>query len=664
MPGVGKTTLAVHWAHLCAASFPDGQLFIDMQGYSPSGPVAATEALRRFLQALGTAATEVPPGLDDRTAMYRTRLAGARILVVLDNAADAAQIRPLLPGAPGCMVLVTSRDRQTGMVARDDAAYLPLDVLDPQESGSLLASALGHERFAGQEDAVAELARLCSHLPLALRVAAANLLSRPGDRLATYLAELTLGDRLAGLDAAAGELAAVGAAFDLSYQRLAPGVKRLFRLLGLHTGPDIDVHAASALVDSEPSAVTQDLRSLAAAHLVDSQDSRYRMHDLLRVFAARRAEHEESTLDRAAALERVRVYYTESAEAAANLLYAEPLPASVAQRFGSAVTANEWLEAELTNIVATTRGAYGHAARVSTALYRYLDARNRHTEAELVHGDALEIARKHQDHRAHAEALNRLGTVSMRLGRFGQARVQTLAAQHLWAGLGDTEAEAVAVANLGIIALHIGDLNDGIILLERGSSLFQDPVRKARSLHNLGVVHNSQRKHEKAIEFCQRACDLHRAAGNNTGMALSLAILGDAHGCLGAHAKSLEFLTEALELHRRHGHPRGVADVNNALANHYRRRGDLDKAMEHHAHALDYYRRSPGASDKELKLNDLGLTLAASGRHSEARQAHQEALVLAQQSGNRMEIARAHEGLGDLEPAIELYQSMGVVRRD
>ncbi|MEU7740838.1 BTAD domain-containing putative transcriptional regulator [Nonomuraea sp. NPDC049158] len=296
--GVGKTALAVHWGHRMRSLFPDGQLYVNLRGHSPERPLRPIEALGQFLRGLGVPAEQVPHAEEEASAAYRSLLADRRVLVILDDAGSEEQVRPLLPSGRRCATVITSRDRLTGLVARDGALPVPLGMLAPDEAGTLVGRLLGDERLAAERDAARELARACGYLPLALRVAAAGVLGRPAGGIAGQVRRLA-GTRLSSLAVNGDPHAAVRGAFDLSYRRLDPPSRRLFRLLGLIPGPTFTAEAAAALSGAPPGETDHLLSRLAAAHLIEeSEPGRYTFHDLMREYARERAWAEESELDR------------------------------------------------------------------------------------------------------------------------------------------------------------------------------------------------------------------------------------------------------------------------------------------------------------------------------------------------------------------------------
>ncbi|MEK8170238.1 NB-ARC domain-containing protein [Streptomyces sp. M19] len=321
--GVGKTALAVHWCHQVRHRFPDGQLYVDLCGFDRNrAPLRPRDALTQLLSGLGLTPQEIPAEEDEQIRRYRSLLVDRRMLIVLDDAASAEQVRPLLPGTSSCFVVVTSRNRLGGLVAREGAHPLILDVLDPEEAHALLVEVLGRARTEAEPEAADELARLCGYLPLALRVAAAQLAIEPGRRIAHLAEELAEGSRLAVLEMEDDERSAVRAAFELSYRALAPESRLLFRLLGLVPGLDFDSGAAAALLDTTGRQAERVLGDLAAVHLIESRgDGRYGFHDLLREYANERYGAEDSPAELTAARDRLYTWYLRGALAAAQVLY-------------------------------------------------------------------------------------------------------------------------------------------------------------------------------------------------------------------------------------------------------------------------------------------------------------------------------------------------------
>src|SRR6185437_12456775 len=353
--GVGKTALAVHWAHQMAARFPDGQLYVNLRGYDPAQPMLAASALAGFLHALGVPSQDIPAEADDRAALYRSLLAGRRMLVVLDNARSAEQVRPLLPGTPGCVAVVTSRDALVGLIARDGARRVDLDVLPPTEAVGLLRALIG-SRVDADLDAATALASLCCRLPLALRVAAELAVSRPDASLADLASELADEQgRLDLLNADGEPRTAIRAVFSWSCRHLDSGDIRAFRRLGLHPGPDFDPYAAAALTGVTFKRAVRLLESLAQAHLIQRNElGRYCMHDLLRIYASELAAACESAQERREALTSLFDHYLHTAAIAMDLIFPGesdrrprvPLPATPRPAVTGIASARAWLDNE------------------------------------------------------------------------------------------------------------------------------------------------------------------------------------------------------------------------------------------------------------------------------------------------------------------------------
>ena len=380
MAGVGKTALAVQWGRQAADRFRDGQVYLDLQGYSNLAPIEPARALELLLQALGVPADRIPSDVDARMGLYRSSLVGKRVLVVLDNASTAAQVRSLLPGEPGCLVLITSRDALGGLVAVDGARRIQLDVLDLDEAVALLTALLGDEQACAPAESVAALAEVCARLPLALRIAAANIGDQPIDDYVHSLAA----DPLSGLGVDGDPHAVVGAQFEYSYRNLDDDQRRMFRYLGSVPRTDVSVHSAAALVGSTVDEAAGLLRRLVNAHLVEHVWSRYTFHDLLRAYAAHCAERDSTPAERDAALQRYFDWYLATATTAMDLVDPNRRRltdstigvASPELRFESYDDALAWLDAERPTLtvlpsMALQRGWYERAAAAG------------HTEAAL-----------------------------------------------------------------------------------------------------------------------------------------------------------------------------------------------------------------------------------------------------------------------------------------
>jgi DNA-binding SARP family transcriptional activator len=451
--GIGKTALAVHWAHQHADRFPDGQLYVNLRGFDPTGaPVDVGSAVRGFLDALAVPAAGIPVGLDAQLALYRSRLADTRTLVVLDNARDVKQLRPLLPGAATCLVLVTSRSRLTGLVAVDGAVPLTLGLLSTSDARELLGRRLGAQRVSSEERATDELVDLCARLPLALNIAAARALTHPARRLDALVDELRegtgLGPRLAAIS---DELADVRAVLSWSYQTLDGNAARIFRLLGLHRGPEFDIAAAASLAGVPYEQARKSLDELAAAHLLTEYvPGRYTFHDLLRAYAAELACAHDTDGERRAATYRFLDHYLHTGRAAFQLSQPGWLGLDLGQACPGVTLADlanrdealAWYQAELAGLHATVAqaaegGFDGHVWKIVWSWSVFLNLKGLWHELTAVSEIALTATRSSGDSVGQAFAHSRLGAAFAALGSYSQARTHLQQALVYYKSLGD-----------------------------------------------------------------------------------------------------------------------------------------------------------------------------------------------------------------------------------
>lgn len=595
LAGVGKTALAVRWGHAVRDRFPDGQLHLDLRGSSPRPPVTPMAALVHFLQALGVPPEQVPAELDEAVGLYRSVTALRRILVVLDNAAEPDQVRPLLPGGAGCVVLVTSREQLRGLTAREGAVRLPLDVLSPDEAGDLLAELL--PGAPGRD--TAELARLCGYLPLAIRIAAANLRAELTP-IGQYNQRLAAGDRLAALGVPGDATTATVAAFDLSYEAHPPATRRLFRLLGIAPGDVVTPPAAAALADMPVAEVEPMLDALARAHLLEQvARGRYRWHDLVRLYARRRGLVEDT--DREAALDRLYDHYLSSMDRAASLLYPSvvrlPLPASVSGRhrveLPTADAALSWVEAERGNLVAAVVAAGpGHrtaAWRLTDHLRWHLDFTSPSAEWLPVTEVALDHARADDDPLGQAAAYLSRATVLLATSRYAEAlddfqRALGFARQGGWA-----EGEGCALSNLAHVSFETGRLDlaarYSLDALEIDTRIGRLAGQLAR-LANLGNIRLQQGRLAEAISHCEQVTELEGRIGEWHGQGTAHGCLGEAHLLLGRYDEASTYLAQALTTHRRARARSCEADTLRLLAAVHGATGDLGEARGEAAEAL------------------------------------------------------------------------------
>jgi tetratricopeptide (TPR) repeat protein/transcriptional regulator with XRE-family HTH domain len=660
--GVGKTALAVRWAHEAAGRFPDGQLYVNLRGYDPGQPVPAADALAGFLRALGVPGQDIAPSQDELAAQFRTLVAGRRMLIVLDNAGDVNQVRPLLPGTPGCLTLVTSRDALAGLVARDGAHRLDLDLLPMADAVRLLRELIG-DRVDADPTAAAALAERCCRLPLALRVAAELASARPAVPLAELACELTdQQGRLDRLEAGGDAHTAVRAVFSWSCKHLDPDAARAFRLAGLGPGPGLDAYAAAALAGSSLQLATQQLDRLARSYLIQQTGpGRYEMHDLLRGYARELAVGRDSEGERQAALTRLLDYYLHTAAAAMDTL--APAERHWRPRIPAAGTpspfvaddgaARAWLDAERASLVAATKHAAAsgwpdHANRLAATLFRYLDSGGYFPEASVVHDQARRAARQTGDRAAEASALSNLGVVDLQQGRHRRATSHLGRALALCRETGDRIGEAGTLMNLGVADLRQGRYQQAASRFERALALRRetgDRTGEAHALINLAVVRVRLGQDQQAADGLQRALVLTREIGDRTGEARVLANLGAVELRQGRGRLAADHARRSLAKFRETGNRHSEAYVLDTLGAIELQLGRYQQAAGHHQQALDVHREIGDRAGEAQARNGLGNLLLAIGLPGNARAEYTAALGLASEVGDRYEQARAHHGL-------------------
>lgn len=681
LAGVGKTALAVRWGHAERDRFPDGQFYVDLRGSSPRPPVTPMAALVHFLQALGVPAEQIPAEPDEAVGLYRSVTALRRILVVLDNAADADQVRPLLPGGAGCVVLVTSREQLRGLTAREGAARLRLDVLSPDEADDLLAMLL--PGAAGRD--TAELARLCGYLPLAMRIAAANLRAELTP-IGRYNQRLAAGDRLAALGVPGDTTTATVAAFDQSYEAQPAAARRVFRLLGVAPGDVVTPPAAAALADVPVVEVEPLLDALARAHLLEqAAPACYRWHDLVRLYARRRGSVEDT--DREAALDRLYDHYLSTMDLAAGLLYPSvvrlPLPSGVSARhrvgFSTAAEARSWVEAERDNMIAAVMAA-GPEHR--TAAWRLTDHLRWHLDFTSPSGEwlpvteaALAYARADDHPLGQAAAHLSRATVLLATSRYADAlddfrRALGFARRGGWA-----EGEGSALSNLAHVSFETGRLDlaarYSLEALEIDTRIGRIAGRLAR-LANLGNIRLQQGRLADAVTYCEQVIELESQVGEWHGQGTAHGCLGEAHLLLGRYDEASVHLGRALATHRRAGARSCEADTLRLLAAVHGATGDLDRARRDAVEALRIAREVGDrwveahallahadldlrAGDADPAIDRLGQVLALA-RGDGARHAEAQALI---------GLARAHRlrgGTGDDEARAYASRALAISR--
>jgi tetratricopeptide (TPR) repeat protein len=660
--GVGKTALAVRWAHRVADRFPDGCLYVDLRGYDPDQPMRPDEALAAFLRALGVNDGDIPAGPTERAALYRSLLAGRRLLVVLDNACSVDQVRPLLPGSASCFVLVTSRDSLVGLVVRDGARRIDLDLLPAGEAVALLRTLL-NVRVDADPQAAAALADRCARLPLALRIAAELAAVRPSTPLADLVAELADEQRrLDLLDAGADERTAVRAVFSWSYRQLPPDAARLFRLLGLHPGPDLEAYAAAALADIDVDRCRHLLDELTRAHLVqETALGRFEMHDLLRAYAAGLGAAEPEP-DRRAALTRLVHLYLAIAGSAMDAGF--PHERHRRPRIAAAGTptppiedagqARAWLDAERANMVAVagraaTAGLPTHVGHLAATVSRYLYVGAYYADAIALQGYALAAARTAGDRYGEGTALHHLGRVYWRLSRYDEAFDCQQQALEIAREVGDRAGEADRLNNIGSVYDVWGRVDEAVDYYERALAIRRevgDRAGEGRTLGNIGVSYGKTSRHARAIEYFTLALEIFRENGDRPSEARTVGNIGLLYSMLGRYEQARGQHEQALEIFRAVDDRAGVGNALAELGNVYGRLGRFDEALDCHRQALAIDRAIGYRAGTGETLADLGLLYLRWGRHDESAGCLSEALAIGRETHNRRLEVRALNGLG------------------
>jgi tetratricopeptide (TPR) repeat protein len=624
--GVGKTALALQWAHQVAHRFPDGQLYVNMRGFDPSGtPGTPTEVIRRFLDALGVPPAQIPSAPEAQESLYRSLLADKRMLIVLDNARDEAQVRPLLPASPASLVLITSRNQFAGLAAADSAWLVSLDVLAHDEAVQLLTARVGASRAAAEPGAIGEIAALCAHLPLALAVAAAQAAARPRLPMTQLAAELRgAADRLDALDAG-DPAASVRAVFSWSYRKLSPEAARMFRLLGLHPGPDISIPAAASLAAADEPSAHRLLRELARDCLItEHAPGRYAFHDLLRAYAVGQARDIDTEANRDAATDRVLDHYLHTASHSAVLLNPSresiPLapprtgtrperPADHRQAMAWFVAEHQVLLAALTLAVET--GADSHAWQLPLAMTAYLRRRGYLHERVTVLGTAQAAATRLDDPRGQATSLCRLGDACTDAGDYDQARAHLERCLPLYQRLGDRKGEAWGQHNLAILAVAQGRSADALGHSEQALRLSQgigDELSVAEMLNGIGYCHALLGNYQQGLASCEQSLALIAKLGGCNFEAAVWDTLGYIELHLGDFAQAAGHFEVALGLHRDQGNRLSEAEVLAHVGDARHAAGELPQARQAWQQALAIYDDSkhPDAGKVRAKLDGIG----------------------------------------------------------
>ncbi|MDG4765085.1 tetratricopeptide repeat protein [Solwaraspora sp. WMMD406] len=624
--GVGKTTLAVHWAHQVAGRFPDGQLYLNLRGFDPDGSMTEpATALRVLLDALGAPPTGIPADLDAQAALYRTMVAGRRLLIVLDNARDSAHVRLLVPSAPDCLVIVTSRNQLTGLVAAHGAHPVTLGLLPESEAVELLRQRIGARRCRADPAATDEIVSRCAGLPLALAIVAARAATAPQMPLAGLAAELrTAQHRLDALCADDPDLG-VRAVFSWSYQALTPAAAQLFRLIGVHPGPVLSVPAAASLAGQPYGQVRPLLAELVRTHLLNEYPGgRYGLHDLLRVYAAERLRAEEPPAVRDAALRRLTDHYLHSAYRADRLVQPTPdltgiAPAGagvVAEEFADNRAALDWFAMEHPTLLAVfdlvaAAGLDRPALHLAQAMSTFLDRRGHWRDLLATQHAALELARRLADPVAQAVAHRGIARGHTRTGRYDEAYVNLVAALELYRDRGDQVGQGITGLNLALLRERQGRHRDALGHARHAFEWYAaagDRRGQGKALNVVGWQHALLGEYQATLVHCQRALDLLREFDDRPGQASTWDSLGFAHHHLGDHDEADRCYRQALALFREVGDRHVEALVLNHLAELRLATGDTNAARVSWQSAADILDSldHPDAGSIRARLAELG----------------------------------------------------------
>jgi DNA-binding SARP family transcriptional activator/tetratricopeptide (TPR) repeat protein len=630
--GTGKTALAIRFGRQVARRFPDGQLYLNLRGLDPSTPpMESAEALRFFLDALGVPPHRIPADIQGRSALFRSLLDGRRMLIVLDNARNVAQVRPLLPGSPGCLVVVTGRNEMTGLVAAEGALPLTVDVLGDAEAHEMLARRLGRDRVAAEPGAADEIIEACAGLPLALSIAAGRAASRPKRPLTELAAELH--DARGRLDAleVGDAVTNVRAVLSWSYDQLSEPAARMFRLLGVHPGPDISLSAAASLAGMARPEAGAALRELTRTHMVaEYLSARFTFHDLLRAYAADQAERRDPEPELRAAAHRVLDHYLHTAMAAARrfsplrsqLQLTTPQPGVLPADVVDKDQAMAWFDAEVPVLLALiayadANGFDTYAWQIPWTLGPFFNRRGRWRDYIASQETALAAARRLGDTLALAHAHHLLGHVQSQVGEYDAADPNFRKALDLFRELGDRGNEAVVLNGLAGM-LEKQERYQEALAVELDALRMLKAVghwwTQATLENGVGWLYAHLGQYDRALTHCQRALSLHRDSGHRGGTADTLDSLGYVYLHLGDMAQAKAHYTRAIEAYREIGSPFGEGNSLAGLGDALLAEGDAKAAERAWHQSVDILDRLPHPLADEVRARLRGLQPDSDGR--------------------------------------------------
>jgi len=725
MPGVGKTALAVHAARAAAPEHPDGTFYLNFHTHDPGSPsLDSAEALHRLLQMLSVPASQIPDAIGKRSALWRAELSRRRAVVILDDADSSDQIRPLLPEAGGCLILITAR---RGLPGLEGAHVVTLGALPTDDAVTLFAQVASPGVIRDQDEA-ATAVELLGRLPLAIQLTAAGLARGYPFRLANLAGELSQPDP--GLDSS-GANPEVMSAFDLSYRALDPDHQRFFRLLGLSPCPLVSLHAAAALGGcTVPEAEKAFTALLDHRLLAQDRAGHFRFHDLIRGFAATLAAHDDSSPDRRKAVGRLLDYYLYSADEADRVLhpFRHRMPVSVtcqpadSPALGTPEAAAAWLESEWRNILQAARHAGEHEwqrqcadlthvlagfleiraywheaieahtlalqacrdladpariARASLELSTVIQQTGQHAAALQLAGEAVAIYRSLGDGSGQAEALDQMGLANQRSARSREALAYFQEAQTLYEEAKDRRGVADTLSHSGIACWHLGRYPDAMKQLLDARSLYReagDRRGEAKSLNNLGKMHLHAGQHREALESYQRSLEIFSEIGGAQSQAILYQNIGEVHRYKGSHEEALAASRQALDIYRSIGDIPYEAQLLIDIGAIYQAAGCSYEALIHYERAGLIAAEIGNLSQQVTALRGIADVHRGSGRYGEALQGYSTALRLAREIGDPYEEAKLLEGMAEItlstqgphaarigfRQALDIFERLGV----
>lgn len=700
MAGVGKSALAIHAAHLLSNRYPN-QFYINLHTHDPiEQPVDAASGLGILLRTLGVPPERIPATVEERATLWRTQLANRRALIVLDDANDPDQIRPLLPGTAGCLVLITCRRR---MLELAGTFWLPLDVMQPDEAASLFTYVVGAER-AQDTAAITQVVRLCGHLPLAIQLAGSRFRNHPAWNINDLAARLTRSQHRIGEVQA--EDREVAASLELSYRYLTRGQQRLLRQLALHPGPGFSVYAAAAATGDRSLVETeQALEALLDHHLLEEPEpGRFTFHDLIHEYAWHRAHLDDREADRRCTVHRILDYYLCITGRAADAIYpsyrrmgAELKYAPAVQpSFGARSDFQKWMETERANILsivhyAVRNGWQQHAGLLPHVVARFLDTRGFWEDAATLHRlavrawheigeaggearalidlclvlgrtgryvealqrgrSALAISRAQPDRAGEAEALNCIGLILWKSSRYREALAHHEEALAIWRAIRDRRGEATALGYGAMSLWHTGRYKDALKYLSNALSVYReigDMRGEGYALNNIADVQQHLGFYEDALDLYEQALRISREIGDRQGEAILLNNIGNVCQHTGKYNESLAYYREALAAYRNIGDRRCEADALNNIGSAFQRSGHYDEALIHHQKALILAHDLAEPYQEARSLANMGNAELGNSKYMSAASDYRAALDLALRIGDLYQEALAEDGLGSV----------------